>query len=88
MGVNYNTFESSSINAEYPKDMAMPNQYGFGGLEAHAVTYMVRVSLLKKIFLQVLKLVLPMFTIQTLKMITLGHHWVDSSTTVIDLIVK
>jgi len=37
MGVNYNTFESSSINAEYPKDMAMPNQYGFGGLEAHAV---------------------------------------------------
>lgn len=37
MGVNYNTFESSSINAEYPKDMAMPNQYGFGGLEVHRI---------------------------------------------------
>tara|TARA_R100001463_G_scaffold19673_5_gene48351 strand:+ start:4999 stop:5427 length:429 start_codon:yes stop_codon:yes gene_type:complete len=35
MGVNYNTFESSSINAEYPKDMSMPNQYGFGGLSVH-----------------------------------------------------
>ena len=37
MGVQFNTSESSSLNAEYPKDMAMPNQYGFGGLEAHAV---------------------------------------------------
>lgn len=37
MGVKFNTSESSSLNAEYPKDMAMPNQYGFGGLEVHRI---------------------------------------------------
>tara|TARA_R110001592_G_scaffold45643_3_gene145847 strand:+ start:9374 stop:9793 length:420 start_codon:yes stop_codon:yes gene_type:complete len=37
MGVQFNTSESSSLNAEYPKDMAMPNQYGFGGLEVHKI---------------------------------------------------
>ncbi len=37
MGVQFNTSESSSLNAEYPKDMAMPNQYGFGGLAVQAI---------------------------------------------------
>jgi hypothetical protein len=45
MGVQFNTSESSSLNAEYPKDMAMPNQYGFGGLEVHAVISAATTSL-------------------------------------------
>tara|TARA_R100000544_G_scaffold35878_1_gene23562 strand:- start:134 stop:553 length:420 start_codon:yes stop_codon:yes gene_type:complete len=37
MGVQFNTSESSSLNSDYPKAMAVPNQYGFGGLSAHKV---------------------------------------------------
>tara|TARA_R100000742_G_C4279560_1_gene104488 strand:- start:5126 stop:5545 length:420 start_codon:yes stop_codon:yes gene_type:complete len=37
MGVKFNTAESSSLNSEYPKAMAVPNQYGFGGLSVHRV---------------------------------------------------
>jgi|TARA_R110002020_G_scaffold75935_4_gene192985 hypothetical protein len=37
MGVKFNTSESSSLNSDYPKSMAVPNQYGFGGLSAHKV---------------------------------------------------
>ena len=37
MGVKFNTAESSSLNSDYPKDMSMPNQYGFGGLEVHRI---------------------------------------------------
>jgi|TARA_R100000081_G_scaffold91787_1_gene70937 hypothetical protein len=37
MGVKFNNAESSSLNAEYPKAMSVPNQYGFGGLSIHKV---------------------------------------------------
>ena len=37
MGVKFNTAESSSLNSVYPKAMAVPNQYGFGGLSAHKI---------------------------------------------------
>jgi|TARA_R110000751_G_scaffold20687_1_gene60307 hypothetical protein len=37
MGVQFNTSESSSLNSEYPKTMSMPNQFGFGALEAYMV---------------------------------------------------
>ena len=37
MGVKFNTSESSSLNSQYPKSMAMPNQYGFGGVAIHRV---------------------------------------------------
>ena len=35
MGVKFNTSESSSLNSQYPKSMAMPNQFGFGALAVH-----------------------------------------------------
>jgi len=37
MGVQFNTSESSSLNSDYPKAMAMPNQYGFGGLDVQSI---------------------------------------------------
>jgi hypothetical protein len=37
MATQYNNSESSSLNSEYPKNMAMPNQYGFGTLAPHKI---------------------------------------------------
>jgi|TARA_B110000444_G_scaffold233332_1_gene242789 hypothetical protein len=37
MATQFNNSESSSLNSDYPKTMAMPNQYGFGCIDSYMV---------------------------------------------------